>query len=85
MATYGGLDIGFSPYGSYWSDMRKLFVREILSSRNLEACYSLRRHEVRKTIRNVHTKVGNPVDIAELAFLTEMNVVTNGTEFRDLW
>ncbi|PHT27529.1 hypothetical protein CQW23_32865 [Capsicum baccatum] len=84
MATYGGLDIGFSPYGSYWRDMRKLFVREMLSSRNLEACYSLRRHEVRKTIRNVHTKVGNPVDIAELAFLTEMNVVTSmifGSDF----
>ncbi|KAM3343702.1 hypothetical protein P3S68_025792 [Capsicum galapagoense] len=75
VATYGGIDIALSPYGSYWRDMRKLFVREMLSNRNLEACYSLRRHEVRKTIRNVHTKVGHPVDIAELAFLTEMNVV----------
>ncbi|KAG5593005.1 hypothetical protein H5410_043519 [Solanum commersonii] len=75
VATYGGLDIGFSPYGSYWRDMRKLFVREMLSNRNLEACYSLRRHEVRKTIRNVHTKIGYPVDIGELAFVTEMNVV----------
>ncbi|KAM3321997.1 ferruginol synthase-like [Capsicum chacoense] len=75
VATYGGIDIALSPYGSYWRDMRKLFVREMLSNRNLEACYSLRRHEVRKTIRNVHTKVGQPVDIAELAFLTEMNVV----------
>ncbi|WMV43698.1 hypothetical protein MTR67_037083 [Solanum verrucosum] len=43
--TYGGVDIGFSPYGSYWSEMRKLFVREMLSNRNLEACYSFRRHE----------------------------------------
>ncbi|MCD7459660.1 hypothetical protein HAX54_041577 [Datura stramonium] len=75
VATYGGLDIAFSPYGSYWRDMRKLFVREMLSNRNLESCYSLRRHEVRKTIRNVHTKFGNPIDIGELAFVTEMNVV----------
>ncbi|XP_049415620.1 labd-13Z-ene-9,15,16-triol synthase, chloroplastic-like isoform X1 [Solanum stenotomum] len=75
VATYGGLDIGFSPYGSYWRDMRKLFVREMLSNRNLEACYSLRRHEVRKTIRNVHTKIGSLTDIGELAFVTEMNVI----------
>ena len=47
----------------------------MLSNRNLEACYSLRRHKVRKTIRNVHTKIGNPVDIGELAFLAEINVV----------
>ncbi|KAK4728581.1 hypothetical protein R3W88_021569 [Solanum pinnatisectum] len=75
VATYGGLDIGFSPYGSYWREMRKLFVREMLSNRNLEACYSLRRHEVRKTIRNVHTKIGSLTDIGELAFVTEMNVI----------
>lgn len=75
VATYGGLDIGFSPNGSYWRDMRKLFVREMLSNRNLEACYSLRRHEVRKTIKNVHTNIGNPVDIGELAFVTEINVI----------
>ncbi|KAL3362127.1 hypothetical protein AABB24_014807 [Solanum stoloniferum] len=75
VGTYGGLDIRFSPYGSYWREMRKLFVREMLSNNNLEACYSLRRREVRKTIRNVHTKIGYPVDIGELAFVTEMNVV----------
>ncbi|XP_019265707.1 PREDICTED: cytochrome P450 93A3-like isoform X2 [Nicotiana attenuata] len=75
LATYGGLDIAFSHYGSYWRDMRKLFVSEMLSNRNLEACYSLRKHEVRKTIRNVHTKIGYPIDIGELAFVTEMNVV----------
>ncbi|KAK4728579.1 hypothetical protein R3W88_021567 [Solanum pinnatisectum] len=75
VGTYGGLDIGFSPYGSYWRDMRKVFVREMLSNKNLEACYSLRRHEVKKTIKNVRTKIGNPVDIGELAFVTEMNVV----------
>ncbi|XP_009595838.1 labd-13Z-ene-9,15,16-triol synthase, chloroplastic-like [Nicotiana tabacum] len=74
-ATYGGVDIGFSPYGSYWRDMRKLFVSEMLSNRNLEASYGLRTHEVRKTIRNVHTKIGNPIDIGELAFVTQMNVI----------
>ncbi|XP_019265702.1 PREDICTED: premnaspirodiene oxygenase-like [Nicotiana attenuata] len=62
-ATYGGLDIVFSPYGSYWRDIRKLFVREMLSNRNFEACYSHRKHEIRKAIRSVHTKIGNSVDI----------------------
>ncbi|KAK6783183.1 hypothetical protein RDI58_020980 [Solanum bulbocastanum] len=84
VATYGGIDIGFSPYGSYWREMRKLFVREMLSNRNLEACYSLRRNEVRKTIRSVHTKIGSLTDIGELAFVTEVNVIMSmifGSDF----
>ncbi|CAN4127550.1 unnamed protein product [Withania somnifera] len=75
VATYGGLDIGFAPYGSHWREMRKLFVRDMLSNRNLEACRSLRRQEVRKTIRNMHIKIGSLTDIGELAFVTQMNVV----------
>ncbi|KAM3343703.1 ferruginol synthase [Capsicum galapagoense] len=86
VASYGGLDIVFSPYGSYWRDMRKLFVREMLSNRNLEASYSHRKHEIRKAIRSVHTKIGSQIDISELAFVTEINVIMSiifGSNFGD--
>ncbi|KAF7146107.1 hypothetical protein RHSIM_Rhsim04G0178100 [Rhododendron simsii] len=49
--TYGGVDIMWSPYGSYWCTMRKLFVREMLSNTSLEDTYNLRRDEVKRTIR----------------------------------
>ncbi|XP_022864425.1 cytochrome P450 93A3-like [Olea europaea var. sylvestris] len=77
IATYGGLDIVWSPNGPYWRDMRKLFVRELLSNNNLEASYKLRKDEVRKAIRNVYTKIGTSIEIGELAFVTEFNVVLN--------
>ncbi|CAI9093809.1 OLC1v1029389C1 [Oldenlandia corymbosa var. corymbosa] len=73
--TYGGFDIAWSPYGSYWRNMRKVFVQEILSGRNLDACYELRRDEVIKTIEHVGMKVGTPLEIGELAFQTQVNVV----------
>ncbi|XP_058222940.1 geranylhydroquinone 3''-hydroxylase CYP76B74-like [Rhododendron vialii] len=74
-ATYGGFDIAFAPYGSYWRTMRKVFVREMLSNTSLEDTYSLQRGEVKKTIRDLHSKIGTEVEISEITFLMELNLV----------
>ncbi|KAL0324423.1 UNVERIFIED_CONTAM: Flavonoid 3'-monooxygenase [Sesamum calycinum] len=71
----GGVDIITSPYGPYWRNLRKLFASEMLSHANLDASYVLRRNEVRRAIRNVQEKIGTGVDIGELIFVTELNVV----------
>ncbi|KAF5954397.1 hypothetical protein HYC85_007253 [Camellia sinensis] len=71
-ATYAAQDIAWSSYGSHWRNMRKIFVREMLSNSSLEACYNLRRTEVRKTITQVYRKICKPVEIGEIAFLTDM-------------
>ncbi|KAL2235923.1 UNVERIFIED_CONTAM: cytochrome [Sesamum indicum] len=71
----GGVDIAWSPYGPYWSDMRKLFVREMLSNNNLQGTYVLRKEEVAKVVRDVSKKIGKPIEIGELVFLTELNVI----------
>ncbi|KAH7864266.1 hypothetical protein Vadar_027650 [Vaccinium darrowii] len=95
--TYGGKDIVWSPYGHYWRTIRKVFVREMLSNTSLEDTYTLRRDEVKKTIRELHSKIGTSVEISEITFLTEFNAVISmlwggtvdshradsvGTEFR---
>ncbi|GFS34280.1 hypothetical protein Acr_00g0033140 [Actinidia rufa] len=77
VATYGGLDIACAPHGSYWRAMRKVFVRDMMSNSSLDATYNLRKDEVSKAIREVHSKIGTPVNIAEITFLTEMDVITN--------
>ncbi|KAL6349036.1 hypothetical protein AAG906_033692 [Vitis piasezkii] len=80
ITSYGRLDIAWSPYGSYWRNLRKLFVREMLSNNILDRCHAHRRYEVRKTITNVYNKIGTPMDIGKLSFQTELNVMT-----RSLW
>nr|GMD99787.1 angelicin synthase-like [Ipomoea batatas] len=72
VGTYG---CRVAPTGTYWRDIRKLFVREMLSSANLRACYEHRREEVRKAIRSVRSRAGEAVNIGELASSTEINVV----------
>ncbi|KAJ0788965.1 putative cytochrome P450 [Helianthus annuus] len=75
--TYGGQDLVWSMNNSNWRKLRKIFVHEALSSKNLEACSSFRMDEVRKTIRNVFSKIGTPIDISEITFMTQTNVLTS--------
>ncbi|KAK3038477.1 hypothetical protein RJ639_029775, partial [Escallonia herrerae] len=70
-------DVIFSPNGSTWRMLRKIFVREMLSKPNIDACYTLRRQEVRKIIMDLYSKVSTPIDIGELAFLTVFNATTS--------
>ena len=77
VASYGGADIAFSSYGPDWKKLRKIFVREMLSNANLDGSYTLRREVVKNTIRNVYDKMGTPIDLGVLAFVTGMNTVMN--------
>ncbi|KAB1217072.1 Geraniol 8-hydroxylase [Morella rubra] len=72
-ATYGGADITFLPYGHEWKKLRKIFVREMLSNAALDGSYTLRREQLRKGIRNVYEKIGTPIDVGQLAFVTLIN------------
>ncbi|KAJ0497873.1 putative cytochrome P450 [Helianthus annuus] len=75
--TYGGQDIAWAHNNAHWRNLRKMFVHEVLSNKNLDACSPFRRDEVRKTIKNVYCKIGTKVNISEISFSTEANVVTN--------
>ncbi|XP_076899744.1 flavonoid 3',5'-hydroxylase-like, partial [Bidens hawaiensis] len=78
--TNGGQDIGFSDNNPHWRKLRKIFVHEMLSHKNLEASGFVRRDEVRKAVKNVFGKIGTKVNVREIAFSTETNVVT-----RTIW
>ncbi|GLT45182.1 hypothetical protein SLA2020_190340 [Shorea laevis] len=75
--TYGGVDIAWSPNGPHWQKLRKIFVREMMSNASLDACYALRRREVREMVKDIHGKVGSPINIADQMFLTVLNVITS--------
>ncbi|KAL0331404.1 UNVERIFIED_CONTAM: cytochrome [Sesamum angustifolium] len=77
IGSYGFNDIAWSPYGSQWRNLRKLFVREMLSNTNLVASYNLRKDEVRKAVEEIYSNSGRPIDICELAFKIDLNVIIN--------
>ncbi|XP_023729968.1 geraniol 8-hydroxylase [Lactuca sativa] len=75
--TYGGKDILWSDNNSYWRKLRKVFVSEVLSHKNLEASRSFRRTGVRKNIKQVYESMGTEVDVGGLAFASSLSVVTS--------
>ncbi|GJT89157.1 cytochrome P450 [Tanacetum coccineum] len=77
IVSYGGQDIVWSDNNSKWRNLRKIFVQEVLSNKNLQECSSFRRNEVRKSIKNVFTKIGTNININEISFSTEANVLTS--------
>ncbi|KAI3828863.1 hypothetical protein L1987_02973 [Smallanthus sonchifolius] len=56
--TYGGSDMVWSNNNTHWRNMRKLLVSQALSNANLKASQNFRRQEVRKSVKEVYTKIG---------------------------
>ncbi|XP_065847435.1 cytochrome P450 CYP82D47-like [Euphorbia lathyris] len=51
---YDFVNFGFSPYGDYWREMRKIVALELLSNRRLELLKHIRASEVKDSIKNVY-------------------------------
>ncbi|KAI3410212.1 uncharacterized protein J3R85_018904 [Psidium guajava] len=75
IVSYGARNIAFSSQGPHWRNLRKLFVRQMMSSASLDASYGLRRREVGKALSDLYRKSGVPVDVGELALLILINTV----------
>ncbi|KAI3756504.1 hypothetical protein L1987_56325 [Smallanthus sonchifolius] len=73
--SYGGSDIAWSNNNTHWRNMRKLLVSQVLNNANLKASQSFRTFEVKRTLNEV-TKIGEKINLNEIAFNTEANVVT---------
>ncbi|XP_017635289.1 carnosic acid synthase-like [Gossypium arboreum] len=72
--TFGGLDIVWRSNGPELQKLRKLVVREIMSNNGLDACYEFRRREIRQMVKNIHGKIGSPINLSEQIFLTMLSV-----------
>lgn len=75
--TYGGSDIAWSNNNNHWRNMRKILASQVMSNTNLKASQSFRTYEVKRAISQVFKTIGEKVDINEIAFNTEVNVVTS--------
>ncbi|MFS7936911.1 putative cytochrome P450 [Helianthus anomalus] len=75
--TYEGQDLVWSENNSNWRNLRRIFFYEAMSNKNLEACSSFKRDEIRNIIKNVFSKIGTPIDISDIAFVTQTNVITS--------
>ncbi|MQL74309.1 hypothetical protein Taro_006685 [Colocasia esculenta] len=69
-------DMVWAPHGPVWRMLRKMSVQEVLSPAIIDGLRTVRRHEVLRMVEEVRRRVGKPVNVRELAFTTQMNVMT---------
>ncbi len=50
---------GFSPYGPYWCQVRKMAMLEVLSNHRLEMLKHIREAEVNDSIKDIYELLGN--------------------------
>ncbi|KAK9757305.1 hypothetical protein RND81_01G155200 [Saponaria officinalis] len=52
--TYNSVMFGFGPYGSYWRDIRKVSIVELLSNHKVEKFKHVRISELQSSIKDIH-------------------------------
>ncbi|XP_008779150.2 premnaspirodiene oxygenase-like [Phoenix dactylifera] len=82
-AFYDAADIIFAPYGSYWRELRKICVIELLSAKRVKSFSTLRQEEMSNQVGYISTMNNSPVNLSEMFLLISSTVtsrVTFGTK-----
>ncbi|OAY35042.2 hypothetical protein MANES_12G066002v8 [Manihot esculenta] len=80
--AYNGAVFGFTPYSSYWRDVRKLTIVEVLSPHRLKSFKDVRTSEVSHVVKDLFKKFkenkNNPikVNMSELFDHLVLNIIT---------
>lgn len=75
-ALYDGMDIFFAPYGSYWRELRKICVLELLSTKRVKSFTTFRQGEMSNLVGYISKMNNSPVNLSEMFFLTSNNVTS---------
>lgn len=64
--TYGSKGLSFSPYGSYWRQMRKICTFELLTPKRVESFQSIREEEVSNLVKEIRLNQGSSINISKI-------------------
>ncbi|KAK9266683.1 hypothetical protein L1049_012397 [Liquidambar formosana] len=73
--SYNFLDVAFSPYGSYWREIRKLFNAELLSPKRAQSLWYARKDEVNRLITSISKTSPSPCNLNEMIFSLADSIV----------
>ncbi|KAH6770214.1 hypothetical protein C2S52_015017 [Perilla frutescens var. hirtella] len=75
--SYNGIDVAFSPYDSYWREVRKITVTHLLSQRKVQSFHPIREDEISRMIRAIASlsSSSRPVNLSEIATTLTSNMI----------
>ncbi|XP_061356867.1 cytochrome P450 71D9-like [Gastrolobium bilobum] len=63
--SYGSKGMSFSPYGSYWRQMRKICTFELLTPKRVESFQSIREEEASNLIKQICLSEGSSINLSK--------------------
>ncbi|XP_024018115.1 cytochrome P450 71D11-like, partial [Morus notabilis] len=63
--SYDSTNIGFSPYGEYWRQLRKICSMELLSAKRVQSFRSAREEEVLNFTKAIRASEGSSINLSE--------------------
>ncbi|XP_071725555.1 premnaspirodiene oxygenase-like [Rutidosis leptorrhynchoides] len=77
IVLYNSTDIGFSPYGNYWRQMRKICMLELLGTKKVQSFCSIREQEVDALMKKICSPSGSStVNLSKYIFTFMNNVIS---------
>ncbi|XP_021889581.1 cytochrome P450 71B34-like [Carica papaya] len=75
--SYDYLDIGFTPFGEYWKEVRKISVHELFSNSRVQSFRYIREEEIASLVQSISQSAASksPVDLTEKLFFLKANVI----------
>nr|GLL17720.1 cytochrome P450 83B1-like [Ipomoea trifida] len=75
--SYNGLDIGFSPYGEYWREIRKISVLHLFSLKRVKQFQPIREDEVSRMINRVSKLASSyqQINLMEMVMSLTSNII----------
>ncbi|KAK1427676.1 hypothetical protein QVD17_16368 [Tagetes erecta] len=77
--TYGSKDIGFSPYGEHWRQMRSIAVVHLLNSKRVQSFRHVREQETRVMIDTIGKSCRLVIDLGKMLNLLANNIICRVT------
>lgn len=84
IAMYNNIDIGFSPYGTYYKQMRKICTMELLSAKKVQTFSYIREEEVNNMIESIRSSVGSPFNLTTNISML-VNTITSRAAFGKIY
>ncbi|XP_061371828.1 cytochrome P450 71D11-like [Gastrolobium bilobum] len=78
--SYESTNIGFSPYGNYWRQLRKICTLELFTQKRVSSFQPIREEELTNLIKRIDSQKGSPVNITQ-AVTSSIFTITSRAAF----